>query len=181
MYSDFVLIPTIALLALFMLPPAAPKDSVYTDIRSDACETIELDQDTGSSTQRCAGVGGYSLLVEDDDARMSVTVVAPDGRKFALNYWVVVTTGFSTVGDKAEWRVTKGSDGRVTPTALIVRLVASEDPEDSSKTTSYLVVATIEKDKACVVAKVPPGPNQNEKAREIADAASGKPCLTGPE
>ena len=172
-----MLTTTIALLTLLALPTAAPNESVYTDLSASACKTIETNEESGSSVQSCAGVGGYSLLVADDDARMSITVVAPGGKKRPLEFWSVVTSGFSTVGDKAEWRVTKGSDGSVTPVALIVRLVASEDPEDSSKTTSYLVVATVGADASCVVAKVPPGPNQNEQAREIADAAKTKPCL----
>ena len=70
-----------------------------------ACATVAVDAETGATTQRCPGIAGYSLLVQDDDARMSIVVVAPDGGQHPLEYWQVVTTAFSTLGEKAEWRV----------------------------------------------------------------------------
>lgn len=53
----------------------------------------------------CGGVGKFKLHVLDDDERSSVSVVAPDGEIFPLEYWEVVTHSFSSLGAGAEWRV----------------------------------------------------------------------------
>lgn len=156
--------------------------SVYTDIAGNKCRTIKVIEETGEAVQRCPGIAGYKLEVEDGDARMSVSVVAPSGRKSELSYWQVITTSFSSLGDKAEWRVRR-VNGKVVPVALIVRVNASEDPSNPEKTTSYLAVAKITPRKSCVTARIAPGAGANEEARRAADLAATKPCLedTRPE
>lgn len=162
--------------ALPLPGPAAPMRSVYTDLSSARCKTVSVSKEAASSVQRCAGVAGYSLLVEDDDARQSVTVLTPDGKRHPLNYWQVVTTAFSNVGDKAEWRVEQ--KGRaVRPVALIVRVYAAENPEAPNEKSSYLAVAKITSENICVTDKVKGGPTANEEARRAADASADKPCL----
>ena len=157
-------------LPLFANAPAA--ESVYTDLAPARCKTVETHEEGGGSVQRCAGVGGYALLVEDEDSRQSVTVVSPDGRKHPLEYWKVITTAFSSLGEKAEWRVEKKGTA-VRPYALIVRVYASENPETPEQKTSYLAVAKITADAVCVTEKL----KTNEEARAAADAAASKPCL----
>jgi hypothetical protein len=78
----------------------AKLESVYSGLSSSKCKTIEVDKETGSSTQRCPGIAGYKLLVLDDDARQSITVVTPDGKHHPLDLWQVVTQAFSSVGKK---------------------------------------------------------------------------------
>jgi hypothetical protein len=157
-------------LPLFAYVPAA--ESVYTDTAGARCKTVETHEEGASSVQRCAGVAGYGLLVEDFDSRQSVTVVSPDGKRHPLNYWQVITTGFSSLGEKAEWRVQK-KGARVRPYALIVRVNASENPEKPEQTTSYLAVAKLTAGEVCVTDKV----KTNEEARRAADASADKPCL----
>ena len=146
-------------------------ESVYTDIAPARCKTVETHEETGGSVQKCPGVAGYELLVEDDDSRQSVTVVSPDGKKHPLNYWQVITSAFSSLGEKAEWRVEK-KGGKVRPYALIVRVNASENPEKPDEKTSYLAVAKITGDAVCVTDKV----KTNEEARQAADASAARPC-----
>ncbi|HZF33862.1 MAG TPA: hypothetical protein VE914_08680 [Candidatus Angelobacter sp.] len=150
-------------------------DSVYTDIAGAACATIAVDAETGATTRRCPGIAGYSLLVQDDDARMSIVVVAPDGGRHPLEYWQVVTTAFSTLGEKAEWRV-KPQSGKPVPIALIVRVYADES-SDPNVATPYLAVAKITPQAACVIARIAPGADMNGQARLVADGAAEKPCL----
>jgi hypothetical protein len=150
--------------------------SVYTDITGSRCRTISVDRESGASVQSCPGVAGYKLEVEDDDARMSISVVAPGGKKSELSYWQVITHNFSSLGNKAEWRVTNNK-GKTTPVALIVRVNANEDPSNPQKTTSYLAVAKITATKTCVTDKIGPSATANEKARRAADAAATRPCL----
>jgi hypothetical protein len=173
------MIRLITLLALFLLvarvAQAQTVTSVYTTLAAKKCKTIQVDKESGSSTQRCVGVAGYHLLVEDSDNRISITVVAPGGKKHALNYWDVITHAFSNIGDKAEWRMkTVGRKRR--PIALIVRVNANED-SDTNKRTSYLAVAKITPQSICVTDKIQPGAKANEEARAAADAAAGKACL----
>ena len=153
---------------------ASANDSIYTQLNGAKCKTTKSGREY--LIQICPGVGGYKLSVSEDDARMSVTVVDPGGKEHALEYWNVITSGFSHLGDKAEWRVKK-QKGKVTPVALIVRVNASENPEDASKKTSYLAVAKIMPGQICVTDKIAPSATANEEARRAADASSGKPCL----
>jgi hypothetical protein len=171
------------LIAIFILgwslslnASATSIESVYTNLAHDSCKTIEEDKESGFSVQKCAGVAGYSLLVEDADPRQSITVVTPDGRRHPLDYWQVITTAFSTVGDKAEWRVER-EGAKARPIALIVRVYANEDPDSIERRTSYLAVAKITPKKICVTAKVKGGATANEEARRAADSSAEKSCL----
>lgn len=150
--------------------------SVYSDLSPSSCKTIEIDKETGSTTQNCPGIGGYRLLVLDDDARQSITVVAPGGKQHPLEFWQVVTYAFSSLGSKVEWRVV-GSGRKVTPVALIVRVNASEDSANPRRLTSYLAVVKVTPEQICVTHKIPPGAKANESARQAADSAATTPCL----
>jgi hypothetical protein len=175
----FISTTLLALVLMWQSVPGALQ-SVYTSLGGRDCKTISTHEEGAQSTQRCAGVGGYGLLVEDFDSRMSVTVVAPGGKQHDLKYGQVITTGFSGVGEKAEWRV-KRQGKRVVPVALIVRLNAIEDGAHPEKTTSYLTVAKITPGQVCVTDKITPSANANEEARRAADTAASRPCIEAQE
>src|SRR5262245_41940280 len=149
--------------------------SLYTDISAGNCKHQSGETETGGSVQECPGPAGYKLIIEDDDSRMSATVVTPNGEKHPLNYWHVVTQHFSSLGSKAEWRVAR-RERKTVPIALIIRVNANEDPE-TSKVTSYLAVAKITAHEICVTDKIKPGAAANHEARSAADASASKPCL----
>jgi hypothetical protein len=149
--------------------------SVYTNLTGSQCRQVSVTEPSGS-VSRCVGFGKYKLLVLEDDLRVSVNVITPTGKTFPLNYWQVITPNFSSLGNKAEWRVSK-KQGKVTPFALIVRVNAFEFPEQPQKLRSYLAVAKITPNSICVVDKIPPSSNQNKVARQAADNSTKKPCL----
>lgn len=150
-------------------------ESVYTDLSANKCKTIEIDEEVGYSKQLCEGVGGYKLIVVDADSRANVTVVDPAGEEHLLNFQLISPT-FSTVGEKAEWRVVKNSN-KLVPIALIIRFNISDNPDDTNKVTSYLTVSKITREAICLVDKIKPGAKANEQARIAADNAGGKSCL----
>ncbi len=152
-------------------------ESVYTDLNDKKCKTLEVDEEGGGSYRgECEGVGDYKLEVLEGDLRQSINVVhTKSGEKWELSFWSNVSPAFSYLGEKAEWRIRKVS-GKVRPVALIVRFNASEDPEDSEKVTSYLVVTKFDAEFVCITDILKPMANQNEKARELADVAPSKPC-----
>lgn len=168
----FFVLSSAAIFIFTLAASAAPITSVYSSL--SGCRTVKTGRDW--SVQACRGVGGYNLQLEYDDARESITVFGPDRKAHPLNLWQVVSTGFSSVGQRAEWRVTT-QNGKQVPIALIVRFNASENPEDSRKVTSYLVVAKITPQKICVTDKIGPSATANEEARKAADASANKPCL----
>lgn len=146
--------------------------SLYSSLSH--CKMVSTGRD--SSTRACVGVGGYNLRIEYGDARESITVISPNGKKHPLNFGEVISVGFSSVGEKAEWRVIK-KNGKIVPVALIIRFNASENPADSSRVTSYLAVAKITPQGICVTDKIAPGSQANEEARSAADSSAAKPCL----
>lgn len=152
--------------------------SVYTDLSGPSCTITTENRETGATVHRCKGVSGWDLLVLYDDQRMSITVVQPDGRTHPLDYWDVITQGYSSLGAKAEWRVDGAGMGRAEPIALIVRVNASEQQTDgTTKTVSYLAVAKLQGPRVCVTDKIRPTLDSNARARQAADNAAGTPCL----
>ena len=174
-------IPTLLLSLLTLLPTsslhAQTNTSAYTNLDPKFCKTLTSSDDEGGSYEgRCPGFGGYKLLVTEGDLRQNITVVTPKGTKHSLDLWSVVSSAFSSLGPKAEWR-TRRVKNKVTPVAMIVRYNASENPEKPEQTTSYLAVVKITATEICVTDKVPPGAKANEDARRLADASATKPCL----
>jgi hypothetical protein len=156
---------------------AQTNTSVYTPLDPKQCRTLQADSSEGGSyLGRCPGTSGYTLLVAEGDLRQNITVVTPRGKKHSLELWQVVSGGFSSLGPKAEWRI-RLQKGKSVPVALIVRYNASENPEDSTKTTSYLAVAKITPEEICVTDKISPGTSANEDARRAADVATTRACL----
>jgi hypothetical protein len=147
--------------------------SVYTPIGDKQCRTLKSAEagDDGFEA-RCRGAAGYSLILSEGDLRQNITVITPKGKEHSLELWSTVSSGFSSVGPKVEWRLANAK-----PVALILRYNTSEDAEAPNKNTSYLAVAKITATEICVTDKISPGPKANEDARRAADAASTKPCL----
>lgn len=161
------------------LPAQATKSRVtivQTSIADRACtKTASSAPDEGDfASFRCPGTAGYRLNLEYGDARENLTLVTPSGAERDLELWSRVGSAFSSLGDVVEWRLVNGK-----PVALTVRYLLS-DIDDSQRTTSYLVVAKITATAACPTDKVPPGPNQNVKARALAATAASRPCLPLP-
>ena len=155
--------------------PAAPTESVYTEIDAEHCQ-VTLEEEPPASLLACPGPAGYTLEAHDADARVTVSILLPEtagaDREKPLEFWRTITGSFSSLGPRAEWRLQDGQ-----PLAMIVRVNAYEHPEEPDKTTSYLAVTKITPDATCVVAKVPPSSEQNVVARQIADTSAERACL----
>jgi hypothetical protein len=172
-----VLVCLIAILSCAATTVAQSNRSVYTPLGDKDCRKIKSAEAGDDGYEgRCPGTAGYSLLLSEGDLRQNITIITPKGSQHSLDLWSVVSGGFSSVGPKAEWRLTT-QKGKLVPVALIIRYNASEDPESPNKITSYLAVAKITPTEICVTDKISPGPKANEDARRAGDAASTKPCL----
>jgi hypothetical protein len=155
----------------------AQNRSVYTSLTVNSCRTIKTETTgAGDYEGRCRGVAGYSLTLLEGDLRQNIIVNTPKGAKHSLELWDVISGGFSHVGPKAEWRMSR-QNGKLRPAALIIRYNASENPDNPNKHTSYLAVAKITATEICVTDKISPGANANIDARRAADSAATKPCL----
>ena len=156
--------------------------SVYTSLSDKGCKTVESNPNEGGSYLGvCPGIGGYKLQLTEGDLRQTINVIAPNKKVYNLDFQQNVTFGFSAVGQKAEWRVT-GTGKKLKPVALIIRLNASANPEKPETTSSFLVVAKIMNNSACITDVVEPSvKNQNAVARELADASTNKPCKVPPQ
>lgn len=146
--------------------------SVYTSLAEAECRLVERDEESGATSMRCPGTAGYALLMHDFDARMTVDVIAPGGATHRLRYSGVITSAFSSLGPRAEWRM-RGE----APIALIIRVNAFENPDTPDRATSYLAVAKITANAACVTDRIPPSANANEVAQQAADQSASKPCM----
>ena len=164
------------LVTITALAHAQANDSIYTSLSTKACRTIKsTSAEGGSYVGMCPGVAGYKLQLEEGDLRQNIQVVTPAGQKHSLELWNVVGSSFSSLGEKAEWRI-KRTGAKGNPIALIVRYNVA-DPENSTKSTSWLAVAKITSAKICVTEKIAPKADANVAARAAADIAATKPCL----
>jgi hypothetical protein len=145
--------------------------SNYTLIQEKDCTTIKTDQI--GSIQSCPGVGDIEVKVIETDLRQSITL-SRNGTDYPLNFWETVSPNFSELGTKIEWRYKKSNKSN-DPIALITRLNVSENP--GRPMTSYLVIVKITTDQICVIGKLPPQNEQNQKARVIAEQSAGMSCL----
>lgn len=171
-----LLSPNTFLLTIFLSIAVYPQaiQSIYTDLSEKKCRTIETEP---IYRGECAGVANYKLEVIEGDARMTLDVIAPNGKKSELALDQNVSSAFSSLGEKAEWRV-KRQGKKVTPIALIVRFEISEpDHPTNPGNKSFLVVIKIKRDSACITDVVKPSKNQNLTARKNADNSEKKPCL----
>jgi hypothetical protein len=153
--------------------------SLYTSITDKGCAKTIDDATTGAYTLKCRGIGGFRLHVLNDDERSSIDVVTPARIVQPLNYWELISTGFSSLGGKAEWRV-RNVGGKTVPFALIIR-VNTIDQSDLKRPQQvpYLAIAKIRENLACVVTKLDArAPGANARAREIADTIEKQPCLS---
>lgn len=150
-----------------------PSASRYTSIDPQRCKLLEENVDEGGWwLRKCEGLAGYRLEISESDLRQDIVVIAANGRRSELGLSGIVANGaFNSLGKSAEWR---GADP-ASPEALIVRLDVNTDPVEGRTHVSNLVVARLEP-VPCVVAIVPPGIGQNERARAIADGTL-PPCL----
>jgi len=156
--------------------PNARMTSIYTPLSGQRCTTREEDQRDGSLVNACPGVAGFTLLIASRDERMSVTVVTPDAKEHPLDYWRVITTNSSRLGQVAEWRVIY-RDGKPMPAALIARVYADDTDSRHHKNTSYLTVTKLTPGEICVTDRIPAGTDANERSRRAAAVAAGRACL----
>ena len=149
--------------------------SDYISLEPGACKLLEQNiEEGGYWRRRCAGAADYALETSESDLRQDIVIIAPDGRRSELNLSSVVAKGaFNSLGKVAEWRGPAAGK----PRALIVRLSVPADATVGRVGRSDLVVARLAPP-ACVVAVVPQGPGQNDKARAIADGEL-PPCKAG--
>lgn len=152
-------------------PDASGRAFRYT--RIEDCPLLESNPEEGGYFRyECPGEGRYKVQVIESDLRQTAEVIAPNGQGTALELSSVTGGGFSTLGKTLEWRGVE-KDGTFVPDALILRHEVVTDP-NGQKTVSYLVAVKLAA-KPCVTARIAPGPEQNAKARDAADA--GGACL----
>jgi hypothetical protein len=173
----------LVLIAVVLLVGAATSmaqnRSVYTPLDTKHCRTVKSSNaDEDDLLGRCRGAAGYTLFLSEGDLRQNLIVVTPKGTEYSLELWNVISSGFSTIGPRIEWRMVR-QNGKLSPVALIIRYNANDDAEHPNKLMSFLAVAKIGANDICVTDKISPGPRANDEARRAADSAANKPCLNG--
>jgi len=146
--------------------------SSYTSIEQKDCVT--LDSDNIGLVQECEAFEDIGVKVIVGDTRKSI-ILTRDERAYELAFLLMFKSLFSSFGSKLEWRHRLANTKEIK--GVIIPINMSEDVENLEKTTSYLVVTKITKEKICVVAKIAPQKDQHEIAREVLDTDEDLPCL----
>ena len=146
--------------------------SSYSSIEQKDC--ITLDSDNIGSVQECESFEDIGVKVVVGDSRESI-ILTRNEREYDLELLSTFKNIFSSFGSKLEWRHVLTDSKNIK--GVIIPLNMSDDPENLDRTTSFLVVTKIIKDKICVVAKIAPQKEQDEIAREILDTDENLSCL----
>ena len=80
---------------------AGEYDSTYTSIKANQCRTISTDE--LGSTQACRSFANINVRVIDSDLRQSITLIR-GGNLYPLDFFIKVSSHWSLLGDKIEWR-----------------------------------------------------------------------------
>lgn len=156
---------------------AAPEPAAtyrYTSLKG--CKLLRSAPDeAGFFEHECPGEGGWRLRHVEADLRENLLLLAPGGSEHDLDLSALANGAFSSLGDNVEWRGRAGE--LLEPHALIVRQSVMEDPDPAVPEVSYLLAIRLAPT-PCVVARIAPGPGQNEQARAAADR--GGDCLRVP-
>ncbi|MGC4049120.1 MAG: hypothetical protein QM757_06345 [Paludibaculum sp.] len=155
--------------------------SEFTSLQPAACQQKVGQNDPNDTPYlACPGIGGYTLHVRKvESGRISLDVVDPGGQARPLNLQDTVTRSMTNLTGQAEWRVPTGGGGGALPVALIVRVEVREDDGDPEKVTqTYVTVAKITADAACVTDRIPEGAQPAEKVLAAADTARQRPCVS---
>jgi len=146
--------------------------SIYTELSAPPCTIIPVSGKPGDEWDgdgiRCKGPSGYELLAYYVDDRAAVSVISPGGARHDLD---LLTDSFSSLGPRAEWRV-EMMGSRTIPIALIVRVIRYH----GDKTTSFLAVAKVTKEKICITDRISATGVENMQARKAADSSAEKNC-----
>ncbi|GEM_PF-3118059 len=166
----------IIVIVAFLYSYSLANESAYSDIDAKACTLVEVYEEDMGATVSCGSYGAMEIQVEDDDGRMSITLMRK-GLAYPQYYSQAISPAFSLLGSKIEWRYTKGKS--LEPTAMIARVTATIEGEtmDDTKKVSYLAVSKITATHICVIGKIAPHKHQNILARSLADKATTLPCV----
>ena len=136
-------------------------DSEYTPLDSE-CQTIELDEETGYSTQSCPGYNNIPVFIHQSDGFHFISI----GEKRNEDLGIIDSNLFGHLGDKLEWRLRDNRPLAAIYRHYIIYLNNAPKPIDS-----MLVVRKISENVAsCTMGVVDSNvPNANEVARRIAD------------
>ncbi|RLA62529.1 MAG: hypothetical protein DRQ78_07945 [Epsilonproteobacteria bacterium] len=154
-------------------------ESAYTDIDIDKnCKTIKI-YNIGAIFD-CGTFSNIKIEILSNDLRDSIDLLRDD-KRYSLDFISSITSHFSELGKKIEWRYPKGQ--KENPSAMITRLNIQIEGETAKdlRTDSYLIVSKISHESICVVEKIAPQANQNKLARQIADKSSALPCIINRE
>lgn len=151
--------------ALAPVAPAVPaRASRFTKVTDAACPLVEEDKETGDFSRRCPGIAGWTVLWTSGDLRDDLAVARGKVSK-SFGYPSLVAKGpFDAIGETIEWRGPAGGE----PDVLVARVHVARP--DGSSDSGRLAVARLGKE-PCIVAIVPPGAGQSDRAHAIADGS----------
>ena len=142
----------------------------YTSL--DNCPVVREEREEMPYTEvLCPGPAGWALRIADSDARQTLSVVAPDERETRIDTSPVSGGAFNSFGGTAEWRGRSAEP--FGPDSLVVRFRVAEEPHPAPEVGYLLAIRLIPQ--PCLLARIAPGPGQNDMAREVADTREACP------
>ena len=159
----------------------------YTPLDTAKCPHVRGKEPEDYGSWTCKGYGGMTVWVAGGDQRMFVSF-GPRARNEPAAKQTLAA--FNSEGKNVEWRLVRGSDGKLRPFAAILRWNTTISNESGTVRGQVLVVTSLPPGAVCHVGYVDgrANPNANDLAREIADkharsfrCGADTPIVLGPK
>ena len=144
---------------------------VNTELSGKDCKPANEPDDL--EARICKGVEGYSLLVKGDNAKPEIFLIAPDGKRSAIEYWDTNDPGFRDTGYFVSWTVENDLKKTI---SITFHLDIAPKP-DYGVFGGYNSIARVFPGPVCIVGSVPAGSTSAMDSHNIASTPAGRPCL----
>jgi hypothetical protein len=147
------------------------RDIIGTHLSGSDCEPAESAKDQGGRI--CKGVEGYSILLEGDELKPEVYLIAPNQRRYPVRYWNTSDPNYHGLQGGVTWTVIH------TPRKTVAVIFTAEvaPRQDYSYNGSYDIIARVTPSPVCIVGSVSASSTSAAASIAIATSPSGRRCL----
>ena len=144
---------------------------VTTELSGKDCKPANEPDD--QDARICKGVEGYSLLVKGDKTKPEIFLLAPSGKRSAIEYWDTNDPGFRDTGYFVTWTIVNELKKTISVT---FHLDIAPKP-DYGVFGGYDSVARVFPGPVCIVGSVAAGSTSAMDSHGIASSPADRPCL----
>ena len=151
-------------------PERPAREMIGTSLARNTCKSTP--EQNEENVRICKGVEGYSLLLEGDEKKPQISLLAPDGGRHPIQYWDTTDPGFLEIDPSPLWLVVHEPAKTI---AIDFRLKMKRTQENQWG--HHDVIVRVSPVPVCIVASLPASPRSSSEKIVIATSPENRPCL----